>query len=190
MIPKSLAVGNILTLIEAQYGDENNQGVIVWSPMPHHKGLNRPRAVVSNRSKFAEIGEELSRLDYPTKSEFTETDDTLTLTYLEKGTPGAPRGGGTKLVYKVQRPAKPEPEPTKYVYAKGGVQDGVVVRRSSFTGVGCDAEIMANAEEGFRLVSMPPIGRAVILPHDAARASELCVELTEAIRQAIHRSGL
>jgi hypothetical protein len=105
MIPASLAVGNTLTLIEVHHGRANDNGVMEWQQNTAHKGLNRPRVVMSNRSTYAELGEELSMLQYPKKSQFTETADTLTLTYIDAGDKSGQNGRaiGTKLVYTVQK---------------------------------------------------------------------------------------
>lgn len=83
----------------------------------------------------------------------------------------------------------------KYVYARGSVTDGVIVRRSIFSPGACtpemSAEIQKNRDDDFVLVEVYPVSsQAVFNPHDIGIAREVSVELTEAIRQAIDRAGL
>lgn len=103
MKPASLAVGNTLTLLECAYGiRQRNETEWQWKPNLTHKGLGIPRLVVSARSKFIEIGDQRSRLDYPKASEYIETPETLTITYVEDGG-GTTADTGVRLVYRVER---------------------------------------------------------------------------------------
>lgn len=192
--PKALNVGNWLTLVSHNRTTTPDGGEPTTVPVLNAL-IGKRRQIMAARSKFVEIGESRSRLDFPKAGEFFLEDDRLVLKPVFVDTVNR-QTIINQLVYLVEiatvcaSAPLTEEAPTKYAYVRGSVMDGVVSRLSSFVGVGCDAEILANAEEGYRLVSVPPFGQAVLFPHDSGRAAELSVELTEAIRQAMHRSGM
>lgn len=104
--PKSMAVGNWLTLTEARTkliprpGDNTEYE---WREMTYHKSLGLRRQVVAAKSKYVELGEQRSMLDYPKKTEYEENGSTLTITYKNDPTAGA-CGSYTRLVYTVETP--------------------------------------------------------------------------------------
>ena len=86
MKPKSLSVGNILVLAKCIYGVKQ-AGSTEWTykENTNHKFLGIHRKIVAAKTKYVEIGEERSMLQYPKKDEYTEKDNSITITYKEDG---------------------------------------------------------------------------------------------------------
>ena len=102
MIPKSLALGATLTLTACERGLRRlGEPAMQWQPDTSHRGLGVPRRVVALRATFAELGDERSRLDYPTRAEVeVDGDGTLSLCYREDGG-GACADTAVRLTYRV-----------------------------------------------------------------------------------------
>lgn len=70
--PKSMAVGNTLTLVKREFGACPDGGKWEWREGSTN-GIGVPRVIIRARSEFVEVGSESSQLEYPKASEFTET---------------------------------------------------------------------------------------------------------------------
>ena len=83
-------------------------------------------------------------------------------------------------------------EPSQlFIYAKGNINDGVVVRPSTYNSCTLGKEHGQNTTDDFVLFRVFNYGApAESCPHDTGAWREVSRELTEAILQAINRSGI